>query len=325
MTESVTAAFAARRDLVGQLREQAVAAFYDPPAENTPAEAIALVWRLAGELTGADTLAHCQIYRAALAWGIRQVPADIDEVLASAPAAPLCDTVAALVAAEACAVTEPSDAEQWILARDQARILAVDPDATAGIACETLLFGALARARRRALASGAFPRHCELVLWLAAAIYRSRDARWTAMELGSGNGWVLTDRHDRLDDPSRRTYHFDLTGAQEFVLTERHATRRRVLASRIAAGQNLEPVTGAYLRYLIAVDADTRTGIFFVPGEFTEVEYKACAFEALGTDLEPTLHVHSDCQVFHAADVVWHQLASQDPRNPDAEPGAGNQ
>lgn len=308
MTESVTAAFAARRDVVGQLREQAVAAFYDPPAERSGAEATARVWSLAGELTGADLLAQCQIYRAALVWGIRQVPADIGEILSSAPAAPLCDTVAALIAGEACVVTEPSDAEQWILARDQAHILAVDPDATAGFAGEALLFGALAHARRRVLVEGAFPRHCALVLWLAAAIYRSRDARWTATELGSGNGWVLTDHNDRVEGPGSRTYHFDLTGAQEYVLTERHATCRRVLASRIAAGQNLAPVTGAYLRYLIAVDTDTHTGIFFVPGEFTEVEYKACAFEALGTNLEPTLHVHSDCQVFHASDVVWRQL-----------------
>ncbi|WP_433526799.1 hypothetical protein ACQPZ2_19290 [Nocardia pseudovaccinii] len=325
MTESVTAAFAARGDLIGQLREQAVATFYDPLAERSPAEATALVWSLAGELTGADTLAQRQIYRAALVWGIRQVPADIDEILSSAPAAPLCDTVAALVTAEACAVTEPSGAEQWMLARDQAHVLAVDPDATAGFAGEALLFGALARARRRVLVEGGFPRHCALVLWLAAAIYRSRDARWTATELGSGNGWVLTDHHDRVEGPGRRTYHLDLTGAQEYVLTERYATCRRVLASRIAAGQNLEPVIGAYLRYLIAVDTDTRTGIFFVPGEFTEVEYKACAFEALGTDLEPTLHVHSDCQVFHAANVVWQQLAAQDSHKPDAEPGAGTQ
>ncbi|MEV6335429.1 hypothetical protein AB0M12_12010 [Nocardia vinacea] len=307
MTESVTAAFAVRRDVVGQLCEQAVAAFYAPPAEYFAAEATARVWSLAGELTGGDLLAQRQIYRAALVWGIRQVPADIGEVLSSAPAAPLCDTIAALVIAEACVVTEPS-AEQWILAREQAHVLAVDPDAAAGFAGEALLFGALARARRRVLAEGAFPRHCALVLWLAAAIYRSRDARWTATELGSGNGWVLTDRNGRVEGPGGRTYHLDLTGAQEYVLTERHATCRRVLASRIAAGQNLEPVTGAYLRYLIAVDADTHTGIFFVPGEFTEVEYKACAFEALGTNLEPTLYVHSDCQVFHAADVVWQQL-----------------
>ncbi|WP_327099583.1 hypothetical protein OIE68_12750 [Nocardia vinacea] len=309
MTESVTAAFAASRDVVGQLREQAVAAFYDPHAEHSAAEATARVWSLAGELTGGDLLARCQIYRAALVWGIRQVPAGIGEILSSAPAAPLCETVAALVIAEACVVTEPSDAEQWILARDQAHVLAVDPDATAGFAGEALLFGALACARRRKLAEGAFPRHCALVLWLAAAIYRSRDARWTATELGSRNGWVLTDRNGRVEGPGRRTYHLDLTGAQEYVLAERYATCRRVLASRIAAGQNLEPVTGAYLRYLIAVDTDTHAGIFFVPGEFTEVEYKACAFEALGTNLEPTLHVHSDCQVFYAANVVWQQLA----------------
>ncbi|MFI6362185.1 hypothetical protein ACIBG0_05495 [Nocardia sp. NPDC050630] len=325
MTESVTAAFAARPDVVGQLREQAVAVFYDPPAHHSASEAAALVWSLAGELTGGDHLAQRQIYRAALVWGIRQVPADVDEILSGAAAAPLCDTVTALVTAEACAITEPSDAEQWLLACDQAHVLAVDPDAAAGFAGETLLFGALAGARRRVLAQGAFPRHCALVLWLAAAIYRSRDARWTATELGSGNGWVLTDHHDRVEGPGRRTYHFDLTGAQEYVLTERHATCRRVLASRIAAGQNLEPVTGAYLRYLIAVDIDTRTGIFFVPGEFTEVEYKACAFEALGTNLEPTLHVHSNCQVFHAAEVVWHQLAPQDPHDLDAEPGASTQ
>ncbi|WP_433761455.1 hypothetical protein [Nocardia sp. CA-135398] len=100
---------------------------------------------------------------------------------------------------------------------------------------------------------------------------------------------------------------------------------RNALAPRIAAGQNLEPVTGAYLRYLIAVDTETRTGIFFVPGEFTEVEYKACAFEALGANLGSTLHVHSDCQVFHAADVVWQQLAARDPHDPDAEPGASIQ
>ncbi|WP_062982541.1 hypothetical protein [Nocardia anaemiae] len=325
MTESVTAAFAARRDLVGQLREQAVAVFYDPSAAHSPAETTALMWSLAGELTSGDILAQRQIYWAALVWGIRQVPADIDEILSGAPAAPLGEAVAALVAAEACAVTEPSDAEQWILARDHARVLVMDPDARTGFAGAALLFGALGRARRRILAEGAFPHHCALVLWLAAAIYRSRDARWTATELGSGNGWVLTDHHDRVDGPGKRTYHFDLPGAQEYVFTERYATCRRVLAPRIAAGQNLEPVTGAYLRYLIAVDTDTRTGIFFVPGEFTEVEYKACAFEALGANLGSTLHVHSDCQVFRAADVVWQELAAQDPHDPDAEPKAGFQ
>ncbi|WP_433716984.1 hypothetical protein ACQP2U_42390 (plasmid) [Nocardia sp. CA-084685] len=316
LTDSVAAAFAARGDVVARLCETAVAVFYGPSGEGGGGvESTTLAWVLAGELSGGDAAVQRQIFDAALGWGMRQVPAVLDRFLASAAAAPLCDAVAAVVATEECVLTEPAaGADRWMAVFERAvAVAAAHPGAVTGFAAGGVFFGSLARARERALTAGACPKHCELVLWLAGAVYRSADARWTVSQLGSGNGWVLTDHHLRIGDGRRITVHFDRIGAQEYVLAAWRAARLCVIGRQIAAGQNLKPITGRYLRYLIAVDVDTGVGVFLVPGDFTEVEYKACCFEALSADLAPTLQVHSNRRLFDTDAVVWRALPGPHP------------
>ncbi|WP_433716872.1 hypothetical protein ACQP2U_43755 (plasmid) [Nocardia sp. CA-084685] len=312
-SDAITRAFATHRALVEQLRERATAAFYGP-IDARPA-ASAAVLTAAGELTGGDTSAQQQLHDSVLAWGMRQLPLHLELALTGPVAAPLRE------AATAIATGSESATAARALARERAAEFAAEPGPTRdGLDADALYTGALGLARRQRLTDRAYPHHLELIHYAAAAVDRTRDNRWLAMVLRSGNGWMLIDHlPTSADHPGGHTFHLDLTGCQDHVVRDWDDTRDRVLGPRIAAGQNLEQITDPRMRYLIAATGDTREGIYLVPGDFTSEVHQACTREARDADLNPVLHVHSHRSTFHTAGVIWHQLPTTHPGRHDQQ------